>query len=176
MSIEVDIPRQFVMKSVRMCLIVVSVIGFILLGRSVSPIGNSGFPLLLSPRLLAVTTYYQETQLWIDEIREIQEQLSLLLTDTTSTLLAKDVQINYLIGEVQSLELDMDGTNVPSSLETTQNNILECLSQTQASIETTSSWILDPSESNLSAARQSLDHAEDMLEQLNLTSWVQTQP
>lgn len=176
MSFEVEIPRQFIRKSIRICVILVFVIGFILIGWSVSPNGINGFPLILTPRILAITTYYQEGQQWINEISEIHEQLLFLLTNPASSLLSKDMVIDHLIGEVQSLELDIDGSHVPPTMETVQNGFLECLSQTLTTIETISLWILDPSENNLVAARQSLTYAEEMLNQLTRSSWVEWQP
>ena len=73
MKYDVEIPKSSLRAILRVLFILAGVIGLIALGRMNSPVGDNGYPILLSPRLAQVTGYQHDGQRWAGELQEIQD-------------------------------------------------------------------------------------------------------
>jgi len=67
MEYEVKVPKEII-GWLRIALAVIALIGLGVLGRSVSPLGEDGKPLFLTPRLAKITAYQRDARRWAENL------------------------------------------------------------------------------------------------------------
>jgi hypothetical protein len=179
MGYEVELPQGLI-RWLRMSLNILLVIGFIVglvfLGRSVSPMGEDGRPIFLSPRLAQVTTYQRDARRWAGDLRETQTSLGEVMSNPSTDLLALDTRANLLYGRLVSLQAEVDSTSVPPTLETLHAVIGEAVSASLDTALRVAAWISEPTSGNLTSAEDALNTSTDSLDRLFENPWVQGAP
>ena len=176
MKYDVEIPKSSLRAILRVLLILAGVIGLIALGRMNSPVGDNGYPILLSPRLAQVTGYQHDGQRWAGELQEIQNGLSVLLSNPGTDLLSQDGQANALYGRLATLQTELDGTKVPPTLGILHDAIQEAVNQSMLAATSTIAWISEPTTDNQTTALNALADAASALKRVLENPWMQKQP
>ena len=176
MKYDVEIPKSSLRAILRVLFILAGVIGLIALGRMNSPVGDNGYPILLSPRLAQVTGYQHDGQRWAGELQEIQDGLSALLSNPETDLLAQDGQANALYGRLAALQTELDGTKVPPTLGILHDAIQEAVNQSMLAATSTIAWIREPTTDNQTTALNALADAASALKRVLENPWMQKQP
>ena len=172
MTYEVDLPKEYIRRVLRIVLIMAAILGLIVLGRSVSPVGEYGRPTFLSPRLAEITAYQRAIQRWAGELQDIQAGLGGLLSNPSADLLAQDGKGNLLYGRLLSLQAEVDSTRVPPTLETLHAAVQDTVAATLEVALRVAAWISEPTLENSASAEDALNTARDMLGQINQNPWV----
>ena len=176
MKYEVYIPKAYLLRFLRLLVIVLTFMGLLLLGRSVSPTNSDGMPMFLSPHLAEITTYTQKVQQWTEKLQEIQDNLTILLAHPNTGLLAQDNQIDLFYGQLINLQVDVESTRVPSTLEGLQSACKESLTASLEASLQVAAWVSAPTTDNYNAAYNALNLAKNKLTQFKQNPWVQAQP
>lgn len=176
MSFEVEIPKHYLKRIMGTGSILAVILSLLMIGHAVSPLGASGQPFLLSPRLMALTSYYREVQQWLNVMQEIQDELDALLSDGPADLLTQDSLADHLYGQLLNLQSEMDETSIPPTLETLQSSFIECVLETLEAAEFIAVWIAEPTEDNYMIAEEAQNQATEALFQLRQNPWSQVQP
>jgi len=156
---------------VRIVLAIVVFLGLVLLGRAVSPV-EAGKPKLLSPRLSAIIAYQRDARRWVGELQEIRSGLEELLSDPSEDLLAQDGQGNYLYGRLLNLQVEMDGTRVPPTLESLHTDMQEAVTTMLEACSGVTAWINEPTPENSSSAEEALKSAGGLLTRIVQNPWI----
>jgi hypothetical protein len=176
MKYDVEIPKSSLRAILRVLFILAGVIGSIAIGRLNSPVGDNGYPILLSPRLAQVTGYQHDGQRWVGELQEIQNGLSGLLSNPGTDLLAQDGQANALYGRLATLQTELDGTKVPPTLGILHDAIQDAVNQSMLAATGTIAWISEPTTDNQASALNALADAASALKRVDENPWMQKQP
>jgi len=172
MEYEVEIPG-IVLRWLRILLASVLVLSFVLVGRAVSPVGESGRPQLLTPRLARITAYQRDAREWARRLQDIQAGLEVLLSNPSGNLLDLDSRANLLYGQLLNLQVEVDSTPVPPTLESLHADFREVVGATVDTVGLVAAWISAPTPENHSSAVEALTNAEEMLIQINQNPWVE---
>ncbi len=175
MEYEIEIPKG-ILRWARIILAIIVLAGLVLLGRSVSPIGEEGRPLFLTPRLARITAYQRDARRWVSNLQGIQTDLSKLISNPPGDLLDLDSQANLLYGRLVSLQAEVDSTAVPPTLESLHAEFGEAVDATLDAAIKVAGWISAPTPDNLASAEDALDQVSIMLELLYQNPWVQVEP
>ena len=179
MGYEVELPQGLVRslhKALNILLGSGFIVGLVVLGRSVSPMGEDGRPIFLSPRLAQVTAYQRDTRRWAGDLRETQTSLGEVLSNPSTDLLVLDTRANMLYGRLVSLQAEVDSTSVPPTLETLHVAIGEAASASLDTALRVAAWISGPTSGNLTSAEDALITSQDSLDRLFENPWVQGAP
>ena len=172
MKYEVDFPKEYIRRVSRIVLMVAALLGLIVLGSVVSPVGEQGRPGFLSPRLAEITTYQRAIQRWAGDLQDIQTGLGGLLSNPSGDLLAQDGKGNLLYGRLLSLQAEVDSTRVPPTLETLHAAMQNTVAATLEVALRVAAWISEPTPENSASAEGALNTAREMLGQINQNPWV----
>jgi len=179
MGYEVELPQgliRWLRMSLNILLVIGFIVGLVVLGRSVSPMGVDGRPIFLSPRLAQVTGYQRDARRWAGDLREIQTSLGEVLSNPSTDLLALDARANLLYGRLVSLQAEVDSTSVPPTLETLHAVIGEAVSASLDTALRVAAWISEPTSGNLTSAEDALITSQDSLDRIFENPWVQAAP
>jgi len=173
MKYEIEIPRTILQKSFVILLIAISLAGLVLLGYKNSPLGLSGRPVLLSPHLAELTRYQHSALRWAGELQQVQVNLGSLLENPPTDLLAQDRQANAILDRVSALQVEVDGTTVPPTLQVLHDGLQAALEQTALAAGDALTWISEPSADDHAAAMNTLGAACAALARLDQDPWMQ---
>ena len=176
MQYDVEIPKTSIRTIFRLLLILLGLIGLAMLGYKNSPDGENGRPRLLSPRLAEVTRYQHSVKRWAGELLEIDSGLKGVLENQTNDLLLQDGQANALYGRLTNLQVEVDGTTVPPTLDVLHNAIQEAVNQYSLAASYTITWISEPISDNHSSAVNALSVASTALDRVDQNPWMQEEP
>ena len=172
MEYEVVLSRGYIRRVLRVVLVVAAIFGLIVLGHAVSPVGEQGRPIILSPRLAEITAFQRDIQHWAGELQEIQTGLGGLLSNPSGELLAQDERVNLYYGQLLSLQTEVDSTRVPPTLETLHTAMQDTIATTLEAALGVTAWISEPTPENSASAEDALNAARDKLGQINQNPWV----
>ena len=172
MEYEVVLSRGYIRRVLRVVLVVAAMLGLIVLGHAVSPVGEQGRPIILSPRLAEITAFQRDIQHWAGELQEIQTGLGGLLSNPSGELLAQDERVNLYYGQLLSLQTEVDSTRVPPTLETLHTAMQDTIATMLEATLGVTAWINEPTPENTASAEDALNAARDKLGQINQNPWV----
>jgi len=172
MKYDIEIPQSIV----RALLIILALTGMVILGYTNSPVGETGRPLLLSPRLSQITRYQNHAQRWSAELAEVDIGLQELLENQTADLLSQDGKASALYGQLLNLQAEIDGESVPPTLEPLHSAVQAAVEQYTSAAFEIMKWISEPNSGNFDSAQEALAIAALALDRLNQNPWIQGTP
>ncbi len=176
MKYDIEIPKNSLLAILRLLLILLGLIGLAILGYRNSPVAENGGPRLLSLRLAEVIRYQHIARRWAGELQEIHSGLQALLENPSTDLLSQDGQANTLYGRLTNLQVEVDGTTVPPTLDVLHNAIQEAANQYSLAASCTITWISEPTSNNLTSALNALSVASTALDNVYQNPWMQEKP
>jgi len=156
--------------------VIVVLVGLYVLGDRMSPRDGEGRPLILSPSVRAAEGYLRSVQKWVGRMKELDDGLSLLLTEDSSAdpamLYDQSERVQRLMGQATALLSDAEFTPPPPALVGLQT---QAQAAAQAHFEATQAaafWVGAPQEDNLRAALGALEQAREIRRQLEASRWL----
>jgi hypothetical protein len=171
MEYEVLLPKGLARKAIQAGLVILTLVGLTLLCRRVSP-QEQGQPRLLSPGLAAVTAFQRDARRWTNDLKDIQNTLGELLSIPAGDLWAQDQLANELHGRLLGLAAELDGTRVPSTLESLRVTLEDTTTATLEACMALTGWLNEPTPENTSLAQTALQEAEGDWDRLDQNPWV----
>jgi hypothetical protein len=168
MSLELEVSKSFV----RNLMLVISVISLTILGYFSSPQSEDHKPLLLSPSLARAVQYQHSAQKWTSQLDEINADLMMILDQNSSDLFNQDQQIGSVYGRLATLQEEVDGTDVPSTLENLHLLLNDTVSAYLDASRLTAQWISVPTQENHSAAMAAFEKASQLYDGLYQNPWL----
>jgi hypothetical protein len=159
-------------KALRAILVVGIVVGVTLLGYFVTPRDPSGNLLFLSPRVAQVDSYQHHVQQWAREMRDTEGQMQSLLSAQTADLYAQDSALQDINRNVSSLSDEVDRTSAPDSLAGLHDLMAKAAEAHQQASSALGQWLGAPSPETQAAARNAIEAASGILEQVYTNPWV----
>jgi len=167
-KIEIEIPRRIVWG----LLATLGAALLIITGVIVSPRGEDGAPLLLTPRLACLAKYRSDLQRWADILEQEDGELtSLLSPSATSDLFRQDNQVSQTYNRLFALSAEIDGTAPPPTLEDLHAMMQATASAYLEAADAAARWVGEPSEENHTAALDSLAAAGAALQRVYQNPW-----
>jgi len=171
-GVEVEVSRGFL----RSLFLSLTVIGLTVLGVFSSPRAEDGRPMLLTPQLARVIRYQRTAQKWILRIEEVNAELAAILEQTPTDLFSQDQGINRVYGWLVALREEMDGTEVPPTLENLHTRLTDLLAGYLDATSWTAQWASEPTEENHFTAIESWYAASRQLQAILGNPWLQVGP
>lgn len=172
MSLELEVSRSFV----RSTLMVLAVIGLTVIGYYSSPQSENHQPLLLSPGLARILRYQGLAQKWISQLQHVDADLAGLLDQNETDLFTQDQQVSRVYGWLAALQVELDGTEVPPTLETLHLQFTQSVSAYLEATRSIAQWISEPTQANHSAAITTLTTASQSYRHIQQNPWLQVGP
>jgi len=170
---EIILPQGWKRRMGQALLGLLLTLGLLLVGRRVSPQGEGGFPLLLSPRLARIARYQQSVQGWANSLQETQLQLaSLLDASAPGGLFAQNEQVEQAYGRILGVAQEIERTDVPPTMEPLHNLAQQAAEAALAAVGSVSLWVGEPAPANQQSAQAALAAAQDALAQLTSSPWL----
>lgn len=175
MSYELEISPEFKariktgMKWLSLFLLAVAMAA---LGYFVTPRNVEGKPLLLTLRLMQIAAYQREVHAWTDTLKEVSEGLDEILAGHSTDLFAQDNRVNQLHGRLLNLRAEVEGMDVPPTLENLHALIGETVDAYILATTQTTAWVGEPTDANSASAAEALVQADARLERIFQNPWV----
>lgn len=179
MKYDVELPQEMIpwLRKVLIAVLILGAIaGLVFLGKSVSPVDARGKPIFLSPRLAQISAYQRDVRRWAAALKEIQSDLAGLLSNPTDNILNMDGRANLLYGRLVSLQAEIDGTNVPTTLDVLHASMGDAVNASLDATLRVAAWISEPTPENLESAESALLEAVKLLDGIYQNPWVQETP
>ena len=146
--------------------------GVLVLGYFSSPLDENGRPLLLSPRLAQIVAYQRDMNGWANQLQDIHTSLATILSQSDVSLFEQDQEVNRLYGKLLRLRDEVDGTNVPPTMESLHLMMQSTLDESGAAFQATATWVGEPTAVNHHQAETGLETASESLNHLLANPWV----
>ena len=179
MGYDVELPQgmiRWLRKALKIVLILGALFGLVFLGKAISPVDAKGRPVFLSPRLAQVSTYQREARRWAENLKEIQANLSDLLSNPSANILDMDERANLLYGRLVNLQAEVDGASTPQTLETLHASMGDAVNTSLDAALRVAAWISEPTPENLSSAEDALTNSTELLDHIYQNPWIQDTP
>jgi hypothetical protein len=173
MSIEIEVPGILLRRAAWTLLILLALTVLGELGYHNTPLGQDGRPLLLTPRLAAITHFQAQAKDWLTELKGIQQGLADLLQNPSPDLLSQENQIGALSSRAALLQAEVQDSPIPATMQDLETGLQAIAEETSAAVTKTGTWIDQPTSANLAAARDSLNTASADRIRTELESWMQ---
>jgi len=148
------------------------VAGVLVLGFLSSPLDDNGHPLLLTPRLAQIVRYHREIRKWAVQLQTIHRSLSEALAHPEQALFEQDQEVNRIYGDLLRIQREVDGTEVPLTMESLNMMMKSTLDDSIAAAQSTAAWVGEPSEAHHLQAKTALEAASEALGRLLINPWL----
>ena len=159
-------------KVLRTLLVVGIVVGVTLIGYFVTPKDMNGNLLFLSPRVAQAASYQRHVQQWAREMGDAEGQMRSLLNAQTTDLYAQDSTLLDINRKVNSLASEVDETSAPDSMAGLHDLLAKAVEAHQEAASSLGQWLGAPSLETQTAARNAIEAASGILEQVYTNPWV----
>ncbi len=169
---QIRLSRRWLRRCVYVVLPILALAGLVLLGRSVTPYDADGKPMILSPSLKSTLEYQSQARRWAERLAGLDQALEALLTDHQD-IYHQTETAGKLLDRSLRLAQDIEVKRAPSALA----GLRSMLSQTSlAYLEATriaADWVGAPTAQQELIARQSIEAARELLEQVEGSRWLE---
>jgi hypothetical protein len=142
------------------------------IGWNVTPLGNDGKQLFLSPRVAQIASYQNNVQRWAGEISSAQVDLQSILDKQTTDLFQQDSQIQDTVRRTQNLTTSIDGTTTPDTLTGLRSLMLDAANANEQAAAAIAVWASAPSDATLQSAKVAILSAKTTLTNVYNNPWV----
>jgi hypothetical protein len=142
------------------------------IGWNVTPLGNDGKQLFLSPRVAQIASYQNNVQRWASEISSAQVELQSILDKQTTDLFQQDSQIQDTVRRTQNLTTSIDGTTTPDTLAGLRSLMLDAANANEQAAAAIAVWASAPSDATLQSAEVAILSAKTTLTNVYNNPWV----
>lgn len=154
-------------------LAVILVAIWIPVGVFVSPRGNDGRPVLLSPDVRAVESYRRAATGWVDDWSKLDSDLQAVLETTQGTdLLNTSRRAQQAFDQSLALSRAVEETDSPSSLLGLQAQAKSAGSAYVDAAVAMARWVSAPSAEHRTEARRALENAKRVLSDIQDNEWM----
>lgn len=149
------------------------VLGLLLLGYFASPRGHDERPILLLPDIKAVEDYRRSISLWQAQAGELDAQITTILSGAHgSDLFARSRAAQKMIDDAVQLLQDIESNKAPTAAMPARGILVRMASTYLEAARATLLWTTAPTDDNLSSAQAMVDHARQILGELEASEWV----
>ncbi len=159
--------------------IIAVLVGLYFLGDYLTPRGADGRPLILSPSVRKAEAYRRAVLGWVDEMEEVEAGLEELLAQGESGEIVDSAQLYDLSRDVQELVEraavvvgDAAFTSPPPALVGLMTKTQIAAGAYFEAAQAAALWVGSPEPESLRAARESLQYAREMREELAASRWL----
>jgi hypothetical protein len=169
---EIVISKRFLFKSLSLILIPVILT---LIGQNITPRGNDGSLLFLSPRVAQIAAYQNSVQRWAGEIRAAQGAMQNILNRKAIDLFRQDIEVQDAVRRTQNLTTSIDSTPPPDTLLGLRSLMLDAAYSNEQAALAIAVWASAPSGASLQDAEDSILLARSTLTKVYSNPWVTVQ-
>jgi hypothetical protein len=150
-----------------------AVLAILLLGIGITPRGNDGRPLLLSPDVKAVEDYRRSLVAWHAKLAELDGRIAMVLSnDYGGDLFSQSSEGQKVLNETIQILEEIDQTPTTAAAVPARNLALNAASATLSAAQLALLWISAPTSANLDTAGQALELARTNLTTLEASQWM----
>ncbi len=169
---EIEIPRRMVWYVLSVMLAVTP----LLIGMLISPYSEDKRPLILTPRLAKINQYRKDVRAWAKSLQGIDLNLQTLLDEIPGDLFDQNYQVDQVYQKSRQLSDVIDQSAIPPTFEAFHQELGDTVTAYLDASNLASTWVSEPEEENLQAAKTALSTAHELLNRLYVNPWIEVTP
>ena len=155
------------------CLLVVA---WRTIGQAHTPHTAGGYPLLYTPGLRAVDRYRLDVGNWASQMSALQDLTTDLLNQPLGDPYALSETVDVLLVEASQLVQIVQAVSPPASLTGLRELVEEAALAHQVAAEAAGRWAAAPTAANTGFTTEALNAAQDALDRLITSPWLDLTP
>jgi hypothetical protein len=174
---ELRISRRTLRRMTRGLAIVGAVlavtVGLYAIGLRLTPRTERGRPILYSPAVRAAVAYQSHVMGWLTDLRQIDDVLEQLVTNSTTDLYTQSARADEALGRVLQIAQAVAVQMAPTSLAEVQRQMTAISLAYHQAAQQAAAFVAAPTPDRLAGATADLQQARDLAHTLESSRWFQ---
>jgi hypothetical protein len=174
---ELRISRRTLRRVTRGLLVMSAVlavtVGLYAIGLRLTPRTERGRPILYSPAVRAAVTYQSRVTGWLADLRQIDQVLDQLVTNSTTDLYTQSARADESLGQVLQIAQAVAVQMAPTSLAEVQRQMTAISLAYHQAAQQAAAFVAAPTPERLNAATADLQQARALAHTLENSRWFQ---
>jgi hypothetical protein len=147
--------------------------GLYLIGVNITPRTVGQRPILYSPAVRAAVTYQSRVMGWLADLRQIDQVLDQLVTNSTTDLYTQSARADEALGQVLQIAQAVAVQMAPTSLAEVQRQMTAISLAYHQAAQQAAAFVAAPTPERSAAATEVLQQARDLAHTLEESRWFQ---
>ena len=174
---ELRISRRTLRRVMRGLIVMGTVLavtaGLYAIGLRLTPRTERGRPILYSPAVRAAVAYQSCVMGWLADLRQIDQVLDQLVTNSTTDLYTQSARADEALGQVLQIAQAVAVQLAPTSLAEVQRQMTAISLAYHQAAQQAAAFVAAPTPERLNAATSDLAQARDLARTLENSRWFQ---
>jgi len=169
---EIRISRKAVLRLVAVIGLPIFILVMYWIGTRVTPYGQSGFPILLSPSTRDAMAYRHQAMEWNRRLGEVDSKLTQLQANRQADVYEQTRQAENILSSSLQLAQEIELRRAPSALAGLKGLLVETSQRYYAAAQAAAQWVGAPTPDNQDAVGSALGSARAALRALSGSRWL----
>ena len=169
---EIRISRRAVLRLVAVIGLPIFILVMYWIGTRVTPYGQSGFPILLSPSTRDSIAYRNQAMEWTRRLREVDGNLTQLQANRQADVYEQTRQAENILSSSLELAQEIELRRAPSALAGLKGLLVETSQRYYATAQAAAQWVGAPTPDNQDAVSSALGSARMALSAVSESRWL----
>jgi hypothetical protein len=153
-------------------IIVLTILVFGIVGWLATPEDEKGQPILLLPSVKKIEDYRAKAEGWTEELRLLDGRLAVLMAGNSKSLFSQSQSSQDLFEDYVKLTQAINNAEAPSALTGLKDLLLNTSAAYLDASQSALRWVSTPSDDNLTATKELINNAQDILAELESNTWI----